>query len=94
MEMDYNKIYNKILTDEEFMEIKQHGSSAYPFQYYYDNLELFDFHCIEWHWHTELEFIYIESGTVTLWIGEDQFHLTEGNGIFIYMWSPEKLHAE
>ena len=27
MEMDYNKIYNKILTDEEFMEIKQHGSS-------------------------------------------------------------------
>ena len=38
MEMDYNKIYNKILTDEEFMEIKQHGSSAYPFQYYYDNL--------------------------------------------------------
>lgn len=37
MEMDYNKIYNKILTDEEFMEIKQHGSSDYPFQYYYDN---------------------------------------------------------
>ena len=47
MEMDYNKIYNKILTDEEFMEIKQHGSSDYPFQYYYDNLELFDFHCID-----------------------------------------------
>ena len=36
--MDYNKTYNKILTDEEFMEIKPHGSSAYPFQYYYDNL--------------------------------------------------------
>ncbi|MDB6483219.1 AraC family transcriptional regulator, partial [Blautia wexlerae] len=54
--MDYNKIYNKILTDEEFMEIKQHGSSDYPFQYYYDNLELFDFHCIEWHWHREFEF--------------------------------------
>ena len=54
MKMDYNKI----LTDEEFMEIKQHGSSAYPFQYYYDNLELFDFHCIEWHWHREFEFLY------------------------------------
>ncbi|MFQ8843361.1 MAG: AraC family ligand binding domain-containing protein [Clostridium fessum] len=35
------------------------------------------------HWHTELSLFYIESGTVTLWIGEDQFHLTEGNGIFI-----------
>ena len=39
MKMDYNKTYNKILTDEEFMEIKQHGSSAYPFQYYYDNVD-------------------------------------------------------
>ena len=46
MGMDYNKTYNKILTDEELMETKQHGSSDYPFQYYYDNLELFDFHCI------------------------------------------------
>ena len=38
MKMDYNKTYNKILKDEEFMEIKQHGSSDYTFQYYYDNL--------------------------------------------------------
>jgi hypothetical protein len=39
MEMNYNKI----LTDEDFMEIKQHGSSDYPFQHYYDELELFEF---------------------------------------------------
>ena len=25
------------------MEIKQHGSSDYPFQHYYDELELFEF---------------------------------------------------
>ena len=37
MEMDYNKI----LTDENFMEIKQHGSSDYPFQYYYDDYLIF-----------------------------------------------------
>lgn len=83
MEMDYNKIYNKILTDEEFMEIKQHGSSDYPFQYYYDNLELFDFHCIEWHWHREFEFLYVESGQVTCGIGEKQIILSEGEAIFI-----------
>ena len=65
------------------METVQHGSNLYPFQLYYEDLSVFDFNCIEWHWHTELEFIYIESGTVTLWIGEDQFNLTEGNGIFI-----------
>ena len=83
MRMDYNKTYNKILTDEEFMEIKPHGSSDYPFQYYYDNLELFDFHCIEWHWHREFEFLYVESGQVLCGIGEKQIILSEGDAIFI-----------
>ena len=65
------------------MEIKPHGSSDYPFQYYYDNLELFDFHCIEWHWHREFEFLYVESGKVLCGIGEKQIILSEGDAIFI-----------
>lgn len=81
--MNYNTDYNKIMTDENLMETIQHGSNSYPFHFYYDNLALFDFNCIEWHWHTELEFVYIESGTVTFWIGEKQFALPEGNGVFI-----------
>ena len=81
--MNINTTYTKIITDEDLMETVQHGSNLYPFQFYYEDLSVFDFNCVEWHWHTELEFIYIESGTVTLWIGEDQFNLTEGNGIFI-----------
>lgn len=81
--MNFNTSYNKIMTDENLMETIKHGSSSYPFHFYYDNLALFDFNCIEWHWHTELEFVYIESGTVTFWIGEKQFVLSEGNGVFI-----------
>ena len=79
MEMDYKKI----LTDEDFMEIKQHGTSDYPYQYYYDDLELFDFHCIEWHWHREFEFLYVESGQIICGIGEKQIILSEGDAIFI-----------
>ena len=81
--MNINTTYTKIITDEDLMEAVQHGSNRYPFQFYYEDLSVFDFNCIEWHWHTELEFIYIESGTVTFWIGEDQFKLIEGDGIFI-----------
>lgn len=81
--MNYNTSYNKIATDENLMETIQHGSNSYPFHFYYDNLALFDFNRIEWHWHTELEFVYIKSGTVTFWIGEKQFTLSEGNGVFI-----------
>lgn len=79
--MNINTTYTKIITDEDLMEAVQHGSNRYPFQFYYEDLSVFDFNCIEWHWHTELEFIFIESGTVTFWIGENQFNLTEGNGI-------------
>ena len=81
--MNYNTTYNKILTDENMMETIQHGSKEYPFHFYYDNLELFDFHCIEWHWHTEFEFVYIETGTVYFGISEKQFALSEGQGVFI-----------
>ena len=81
--MNYNTNYNNIMTDENLMETVQHGSNSYPFKFYDENLALFDFNCIEWHWHAELEFVYIASGTVTFWIGERQFTLPEGNGVFI-----------
>ena len=81
--MNYNTTYNKILTDENMMETIQHGSKEYPFHFYYDNLELFDFHCIEWHWHTEFEFVYVETGTVYSGISDKQFALSEGQGVFI-----------
>lgn len=81
--MNFNTTYNKITTDENLMETVHHGSNSYPFHFYYDNLALFDFNCIEWHWHSELEFVYVESGNVTFWIGEKQFTLSEGNGVFI-----------
>lgn len=81
--MNYNTTYNKILTDENMMETIQHGSKEYPFRFYYDNLELFDFHCIEWHWHTEFELVYVETGTVYFGISDKQFALSEGQGVFI-----------
>ena len=75
------------------METKQHGSSDYPFQYYYDNLELFDFHCIEWHWHREFEFLYVESGKVLCGIGEKQIILSEGDAVFINSKTLHRFYA-
>lgn len=74
---------NKIKTDENLMETVPHGAAGYAFECYFEKLSQFDFHCIEWHWHTELEFVYAESGSMTLWVGEKQFELSEGSGIFI-----------
>lgn len=91
--MNFNTFYNRILTDENLMETIPHGTNSYPFEFYYDNLALFDFNCIEWHWHTELEFVYIESGTVTFWVGEQQFELSEGDGVFINAKILHRFHS-
>ena len=88
-----NQTYNKILADENLMETISHGTNRYPFDFFYDDLALFDFNCIEWHWHTELEFVYVESGTVTFWIGETQFVLSEGNGVFINSKILHRFHS-
>lgn len=92
--MNYNTTYNKILTDENMMETIQHGSKEYPFHFYYDNLELFDFHCIEWHWHTEFEFVYVETGTVYFGISDKQFALSEGQGVFINSKIPHRYFSQ
>ena len=81
--MKINNTYPKIVTDETLRETTNHGSEEYPFQYYLEDIWMFDFHCIDWHWHPELEFVYVRKGTVTFKIGSDQFELEEGMGIFV-----------
>ena len=82
--MEFNTFYNKIQTDESMMETIQHGNSEYPFQLYYDDLALFDFHCVEWHWHVEFEFVFVQEGTATFWVGEKQL-LTQRFCIAIFL---------
>ena len=73
----------KITTDETLRETIRHGSNRYPFAYYPDNIWNYDFHHIDWHWHHELEFLYIAEGTALCLIGTSKIKLHKGSGIFI-----------
>ena len=53
-----------IKTDDTLMETALHGTHLFPYKLYDDNITDYDFNCIDWHWHTEFEFVYIESGIV------------------------------
>lgn len=81
MKADNN--YSRIRTDETLRETVCHGSDEYPFKYYNEDIWLFDFHCIDWHWHSEVEFVFIEKGTAEFLVGSGRHVLTEGTGIFI-----------
>lgn len=75
--------YSKIVTDESLRETIPHGSDDYPFRYYLEDIWEFDFHCIDWHWHPEVEFVLIEKGTMELLVGSDRYTVGAGTGIFI-----------
>ncbi len=75
--------YTRIRTDETLRETVHHGSNDYPFRYYYEDIWDFDLHCIDWHWHPEVEFVYIQKGTADFLIGSGRTRLSAGTGIFI-----------
>ena len=73
----------KTTTDETLRETVQHGNSSYPFAYYPENIWQFDFHRIDWHWHHELEFLFVAEGTALCLVGTNKIELHKGYGIFI-----------
>lgn len=75
--------YSKTITDQTLREVVNHGSEEYPFQYYYEDIWDFDLHCIDWHWHPEVEFVFVEKGTAIIFIGSEIYTLHAGSGIFI-----------
>jgi len=88
------KAFSRITTDESLQENVQHGSKAYPFQYYYEDIWDFDFHCIDWHWHPELELIYVQSGRAVCFVGEEKLVLTPGYALLINSRILHRFEAE
>ena len=74
---------DRIITDETLRETASHGSEEYPFCYYYEDIWDFDFHCIDWHWHPEVEFVYVQQGKADFLVGGNRYVLSSGDGIFI-----------
>ncbi len=81
--MQAQEAHTRIVTDESLRETIPHGNEAYPFRYYLEDIWQFDFHCIDWHWHAEVEFVLIRKGTADFLIGSERYVLGAGTGIFI-----------
>lgn len=73
----------RIITDETMRETISHGCEDYPFCYYPEDLWDYDFHCVDWHWHSEVEFAVVQEGTVVALAGSHRYVLPAGTGLFI-----------
>ena len=81
--MPVPKAFSRIETDETLLENARHGSPAFPLQYYYEDIWDFDFHCVDWHWHPELEYVYVQSGQAVCFVGEKKLTVSAGCGLLI-----------
>ncbi len=77
------KIARATQKDECFLERIQHGEADFPFRFYKEDVWEFDFHCIDWHWHPEVEIVYAEKGDIECFVGTEQFTLAQGYGLLV-----------
>ena len=50
----------EIITDETLREIREHGTPEFPFEYYLDDIDEIGQGYVEWHWHNEIEWAWVE----------------------------------
>lgn len=81
--MGVQAAYPRILTDEAGKELTRHGTEAFPLGFYVEDVWKFDFHCVDWHWHPEVECVYVQEGSVRVFAGSSSFLLDSGTGAFI-----------
>ena len=72
-----------IVTDESYLEQREHGDTDFAFRYYEEDVFAFAAHCIGWHCHREIELVYAAKSDVFCNVGGDSFVLKEGCGLFI-----------
>ena len=71
-------------------EMKVHGDIDFPVILYPVTLSELYFRLIRWHWHPEIELIYVVEGKVDALIDEESFILEPGQGIMV---NQNVLHA-
>ena len=76
------QVYN-ININENKMETTSHGTEEFPIAIYETILRKNILGFVDWHWHSELQFCFITSGTVRFTVNSFSADLEKGNGIFI-----------
>lgn len=74
------------VTDNEGKELKAHGNVGFPCAVY---------HCVDhsfpWHWHDEIEMIYINKGSLTVAAADRRYRLNAGDAVMINAGVPHAL---
>lgn len=73
----------EIITDDTLRELRAHGTEQFPFQHYLDDAREYPDGVANWHWHREMEFVYVANGAFRCLLGSENPMLERGDGVFI-----------
>lgn len=79
-----------IVVNKDLQELKVHGNLEFPVMVYPITLSQMYLKLIRWHWHPEIEMIYLLKGQVEALVDDESIILTPGQGIFV---NQNILHA-
>lgn len=69
-----------VSTDQQGRELIEHGTPLFPVACYYDNISEME---VPWHWHDELEFLVVKTGTARVSVNGTDYMVKQGEGFFI-----------
>lgn len=78
----------RTVTDERGRELIEHGTAFFPVSFCEDFLSQ---EPVPWHWHDEMELIWVQQGVMTAAAGIEKYTLSAGEGLFI---NAGVLHAD
>lgn len=79
-----------IVVNKDLQELKVHGNLEFPVMVYPITLSQMYLKLIRWHWHPEIEMIYLLKGQVEALVDDESIILAPGQGIFV---NQNVLHA-
>lgn len=69
--------------DERRKQITASGPQHFPIQAFYNDLAQMPEQKVAWHWHEEVEVLYIARGSAIVRVEEKTYAVTEGDGLFL-----------
>ena len=73
----------QIVTDKHQKELKKHGNETFPFLVSGERLSRYETGSFWWHWHPEVELLFLTNGPMCCNANDRTFHLKEGDVLFI-----------
>lgn len=76
------QIYD-IRIDKNYKETTRHGTYDYPLAIYETQLDKNILRYVNWHWHEEIQLMYVTYGSIKAFVDKETFILGEGDGLFV-----------